>query len=107
MADASSSEPVKAEPLTSREEQTLAGIADDLRASDPGLAASMERSGWTHIRLPPASLKPGVVLTVAALSIVPATALMSASGWATVGLLLTLFVLPCLILRVISKGRLK
>lgn len=103
MIAARPSEPRKPDPLTSREKQVLAEIANHL-ADDAGLAESMAREGWVPIRFGlPALLKPvmarALALTVLGLAVV----FMPPVWWPVLALLLAMFGAPGLLLFLMSR----
>jgi hypothetical protein len=104
MTAAFHSNPDSSDPLSAREQRILASIENDLAGTDPGLAKAMADDGWTRIWSSPLGhLTPRGVLTGTVLLLAPG-ALMPASWWAVVGLLVVFVGLPWLVLGVTRRG---
>jgi hypothetical protein len=92
--------------LSEWERRVLAGIERDLAASDPRLVQELSSRGryrstprWWPVSVPATGL-----LVVGLLVLVLAGALLPASGWAVLGLVTTLVVVPWLLFAVTEKN---
>jgi hypothetical protein len=92
--------------LSEWERRVLAGIERDLAASDPRLVQELSSPGryrstprWWPVSVPATGL-----LVVGLLVLVLAGALLPASGWAVLGLVTTLVVVPWLLFAVTEKN---
>jgi hypothetical protein len=92
--------------LSPWERRVLAGIEDDLAASDPSLAQEMggRRHRATSSRWWPLSAPSTAILFVGLLVLVLVGALLPASAWAVLGVVTTLLVVPWLLLAATEKG---
>jgi hypothetical protein len=91
--------------LSPWEQQVLAGIEDDLGATDPRLAYEMShRESGPALRWWPLSARSTGLLFVALTVLVLVGALLPASWWAVLGLVTTL-VVPWLLLAAIEKNQ--
>jgi hypothetical protein len=89
--------------LSSWERQVLAGIEDDLAASDPGLADEISRAAMRAQRWWPLSGRSTGLLVVGMSILVLVGVLLPASAWAVLGVVTTLVVVPWLLLAATEK----
>ncbi|GAA5164320.1 hypothetical protein GCM10023321_52610 [Pseudonocardia eucalypti] len=89
-------DPRKPAPLTDRERQLFAKIADEVRVDDADI---MAQEGWIPIRLAfPVPLKPAALRALLVAGLLLGGLLLPPAWWSVLGMIFALFVVPCLVL---------
>lgn len=92
-------------PLTAYEQQALESIADDLAVADPDLTARMARRRGTGWGPSPLSVRSLVWLVVGLGVLVLAAKVIPTSGWAVLGLVTVIVIVPWLVLATTGPPR--